>query len=82
MTLGKAFTIRFNELLKKDKEKRTLYKFLKDNCIPRSTITNILNGKTKSPTLAIVYQVSYAFEITPIEFLNHDIFANQEIEFM
>ncbi len=33
MTLGESFSIRFNELLKKDKDNRTLYKFLKDNCI-------------------------------------------------
>ena len=80
MTLGKAFSIRFNELLYKDG--RTEYKFLKDNCIPRSTITNILNGKTKSPTLAIIYQVAYAFNITPIEFLTHPAFTCDNIEFM
>lgn len=82
MTLGKAFSIRFNELLSKDKEKRSLYKFLKDNCIARSTIINILDGKTKSPTLAIIYQVAYAFSISPIEFLNHPTMLNSEIEFM
>lgn len=82
MTLGEAFSIRFNELLEKDKDKRSLYKFLKDNCIARSTITNILNGTTKSPTLAIIYQVAYAFNITPIEFINHPVFLNEEIEYM
>lgn len=82
MTLGEAFKIRFNELLSKDKEKRTLYKFLKDNCIARSTINNILEGKTKSPTLAIIYQVAYAFNMTPIEFLNHPSFLNDDIDFI
>lgn len=82
MTLGEAFKIRFNELLEQDEKKRSLYKFLKDNCIARSTITNILNGNTKSPTLSIIYQVAYAFKITPIEFLNHPIFMNDEIDFM
>lgn len=80
MTLVTAFSKRFNELLKKDG--RTIYKFLKDNCIARSTITNILDGKTKSPTLAIVYQVAYAFKMTPIEFLKHPIFLNEDIEYI
>ena len=82
MTLGQAFKIRFNELLSKDKDKRTLYKFLKDNCIARSTIKNILDGNTKSPTLTIIYQVSYAFNITPLEFLNHPVFLSDDIDFI
>ena len=82
MTLGEAFKIRFNQLLKEDPQKRSLYKFLKDNCIARSTITNILNGKTKSPTLTVIYQVAYAFNMTHIEFLNHPIFFDEEIEFI
>ena len=80
MTLGEAFTIRLNELLKE--RKLSLHKFVKDNCIARSTIVNIQKGNTKCPTLAIIYQVSYALEMTPIEFLNHPIFQQEDIEYM
>lgn len=47
MTLNDAFKIRFNELLKE--KSITVYKFVKDNCIARSTLVNILNGNTKNP---------------------------------
>ncbi|MBQ8792994.1 MAG: helix-turn-helix transcriptional regulator [Clostridia bacterium] len=80
MTLGQAFTIRFNELLKKDG--RSLYKFLKDNCIPRSTIVNILEGNTKSPGLALIYQVANAFGITHLEFLDVPIFKSEDIDYI
>ena len=80
MTLGKAFSIRMRKLL--NERNITLYKFLKENSIARSTIVNIENGNTKSPTLAIIYQVAYAFGMTPIEFLNDPIFLNNEIEYM
>ena len=80
MTLGEAFTIRLNELLKE--RGLSLHRFVKDNCIARSTIVNIQKGNTKSPTLAIIYQVSYAFNMSPIEFLSHPIFSNQDIEYL
>jgi len=84
MTLGQAFTIRFNQLFEKVKKEKniSLYKFLKDNCIPRSTILNIFEGNTKCPTLAIIYQVAYAFNMTYLEFLNDPVFSNEEIEFL
>ncbi|MBP3344834.1 MAG: hypothetical protein J6K97_01360 [Clostridia bacterium] len=80
MTLGEAFKIRFNELLKKDG--RYLYKFLKDNCIPRSTVVNILEGNTKSPNLALIYQVANAFGMTYLEFLNAPSFKSEKVEYM
>ncbi len=80
MTLGEAFTIRLNGLLKE--RGLSLHKFVKDSCIARSTIVNIQKGNTKSPTLAIIYQVAYALDMTPIEFLSHPIFQNEELDFM
>ncbi len=80
MTLGEAFSIRFNELLKPLNV--SVYKFLKDNCIARSTVVNILNGNTKSPTLAIIYQVANAFGPTYLEFLDHPAFKGDDIEFI
>lgn len=80
MTLGEAFSIRLRELLKE--RNLSLYKFLKDSCIPRSTIVNIEKGNTKSPTLAIIYQVAYGFGMSCLEFLDHPVFKRDDIEFM
>lgn len=80
MTLGSAFTIRLEKLLK-DKN-ISLHKFLKDNCIARSTIVNIMKGNTKCPTLAIIYQVAEGFQMTPIEFLDDDVFKREDLEYM
>lgn len=80
MTLGEAFSIRLKELLKE--RNIGLYKFLRQNCIAKSTITNILLGHTKSPTLAIIYQVAHGFGMTHLEFLDHPAFFNSEIEYM
>ena len=80
MTLGDAFKTRFNELLKQ--KGVSLHKFVKDNCIARSTIVNILNGNTKNPSLAIIYQVAFGFGLTPIEFLDNEVFKRDDIEYL
>jgi transcriptional regulator with XRE-family HTH domain len=80
MTLGEAFSIRLNKLLAE--RKISLYKFLKDNCIARSTIINIQKGNTKSPTLATVYEVADGLNMTPIEFLDNPIFKREDLEYM
>lgn len=80
MKLGEAFSIRLNELLKE--RNITLHKFLKDSCIARSTIVNIMLGNTKSPTLALVYQVADGFNMTPIEFLDHPIFKRSDLDYL
>lgn len=80
MTLGQAFTIRLTELLKKINI--SLHKFLKDSCIARSTIVNIMKGNTKCPTLAIIYQFADGFYMSPIDFLNADVFKRDDLEYM
>ncbi len=80
MTIGEAFKIRFYELL--NEKNITIHKFVKDNCIARSTLVNILNGNTKNPSMGILFQVSYGFELTPIEFLNCDVFNQEDLEFL
>ena len=65
------------------KEKNiSLYKFAKENCISRSTLNNILVGNTKSPTLALVYQVADGFNMSYLEFLDDPIFASTNVEYM
>ena len=80
MTLGEAFTIRLNELLKE--RNISLHKFLKDSCIARSTIVNIMKGNTKCPTLAIIYQVADGFNMTPLEFLDNEVFKREDLEYI
>ena len=80
MTVGEAFTKRFITLL--NERNISLYKFSKDSCIPRSTLNNILLGNTKSPTLALVYQVVDGFNMSYLEFLDDPIFANINIEYI
>ena len=80
MTLGEAFTIRLSELLKA--RNLTLHKFLKDSCIARSTIVNIMKGNTKCPTLAIIYQVADGFHMTPIEFLDNEVFKREDLDYI
>lgn len=80
MTLGEAFTIRLTELLQE--RNISLHKFLKDSCIARSTIVNIMKGNTKCPTLAIIYQVADGFGISPLEFLNNEVFKREDLEYM
>lgn len=80
MTLGEAFAKRFTNLL--NEKNISLYKFAKDSCIPRSTLNNILVGNTKSPTLALVYQVADGFNMSYLEFLDDPIFNSENLEFI
>ena len=80
MTLGEAFTTRLTELLQE--RNISLHKFLKDSCIARSTIVNIMKGNTKCPTLTIIYQVADGFGISPLEFLNNEVFKREDLEYM
>ena len=80
MKLGEAFSIRIKELL--EGRNISLHKFLKDSCIARSTIVNIMLGNTKSPTLALVYQVADGFNMTPLEFLDHPVFKRSDLEYL
>ncbi len=79
MTLGEAFTIRFKYIL--GRKGLTIHKFVKNNCIPRSTLVNVLKGNTKNPSLALVYQVAMGFEMTILEFLNDPIFCRVDLEY-
>jgi len=79
MTLGEAFSIRLQQYLAE--RKMTLYKFVKDCCISKSTITNLMLGNSKSPTLKTIYQVARGLEISPLEFLDCDLFDNEELIF-
>lgn len=78
MTTGLATAKRINELLfEKD---WSLYKLSREACLPMSTLTNLYNGHTKSPTLTLICKISEAFGITIIEFLDNPLFYQGSLD--
>ncbi len=80
MNLSQAFAIKLQKYLKENHI--SLYKFAKVNCIARSTLTNIMRGNTKSPTLAIIYQVADGMNISVLEFLSDPIFKREHLDYL
>lgn len=78
MNTGLATAKRINELL--FERDWSLYKLSREACLPMSTLTNLYNGHTKSPTLALIYKISEAFGITPIDFLNNPLFYANNLD--
>ncbi|MDR3293932.1 MAG: helix-turn-helix transcriptional regulator [Clostridiales bacterium] len=78
MTLSEAFSIRLEEYLKA--RKITVHRFIKASDISRSTITNLMCGNSKSPTLKTVYQVARGLGITPYEFLDCALFRDENLD--
>lgn len=80
MTMGEAVAKRIDELLFENGW--SLYKLSKESCLPLSTLKNLYNGHTKSPTLSIVFKIAETFGITPIEFLDSEIFKLDNLEYL
>ena len=78
MTLGEAVAKRIDELL--FEKGWSLYKLSKDACLPLSTLKNLYRNHTKSPTLALIYKIANAFNLTPIQFLDSSILQNENID--
>ena len=78
MTLGEAVVKRIDELL--FEKGWSLYKLSKDACLPLSTLKNLYRNHTKSPTLALIYKIANAFNLTPIQFLDSSILQNENID--
>ena len=79
ITINEAFKIRLEYFLRE--KNITLYKLCKESGVARSTITSILNGLAKSPTLATVYQVANGLDMTLIDFLDCDLFRDENVDF-
>ena len=78
MTLGQDTSKRIDELLfKKD---WSLYRLSKTACIPLSTLKNLYVNHTKSPSLALIFKLASAFEMSVVDFLNSPFFQEQELE--
>lgn len=80
MTMAEAVSKRIDELL--FERGWSLYKLSKESCLPMTTLKNLYNGHTKSPTLSLIFKISEALKITPLEFLDTPLFKNDELDYM
>lgn len=78
MTIGEAIVKRIDELL--FERGWSLYKLAKESCLPLSTLKNLYTGHTKCPTLLVIYKISEAFGISPIQFLDCDLFNTNNLD--
>ncbi len=78
MNVCEAVAKRINNLLKEKHMK--LYGLEKNSTIAHGTMMRIVHGKNKNITLKIVMQIAAGFQMTLLEFLNDEIFVNNDIE--
>ena len=80
MTVSQAVALRIRELLKE--RKMTLYQLEKMSGVLHGTMSNIMYGRNKGLTLAVLIQISKGFGIPYQDFLNSPIMseANLDIE--
>lgn len=80
MTLNEAFSIRVRELLAE--KKMTQYKLSQETGLYHSTLTYILNHKTKASNFKSMALIIRALDVSITDFFNSPIFNfdNLEIE--
>jgi len=78
MTLGNAYIKRLEQYLK-DKS-MTIYRFVKYSGISRSAITNLTTNNSRSPTLKTIYLTARFFNVSILEFLDCDVFNDENLE--
>lgn len=78
MNICKAVKTRINELLvSKD---MTLYRLEQKSGILHGTMMCIMGERNKNITLKTIYQIARGFDMTFLEFLNSEIFFNENLE--
>ena len=78
MTMGEAVAKRIDQYL--SERKITLYKLARNTCLPVSTLRNLYCGHTKSPTLALVFRIAEGLGVSPLEFLDCELFSPENID--
>ena len=78
MTTNDAIAYRIIKLMKE--KGYSQYKIEQKSSVYRGAMNRILSLKNKSVTLATVYKLARGFNMSVIEFLNDDIFADENIE--
>lgn len=79
MNVSQAVAKRIEILLKE--HNITQYRLEQKSGILHGSLACIMNGRNKTVTLSTVYMIAKGFDMTIVEFLNHDIFLSDEIEF-
>ena len=78
MKISQAVALRIKELLKE--RKWTLYKLEKESGVLHGTMSNILYGRNKGVTLAVVIQISKGFGMKYQDFLNSPLLAEENLD--
>lgn len=79
MNVSQAVAKRIEMLLKECN--MTQYRLEQKSGVLHGSLACIMNGRNKTVTLSTVYMIAKGFDMTIVEFLNHDIFLSEEIEF-
>ena len=79
MNVSQAVAKRIEMLLKE--RDMTQYRLEQKSGVLHGSLACIMNGRNKTVTLSTVYMIAKGFDMTIVEFLNHDIFLSDEIEF-
>ena len=78
MKLNKAFALRVREILKE--KKMTQYKLAQETVLYRSTLTDILNCKYKTPTFKNIDLIMRALNMSMAEFFDSELFDFEKLE--
>ena len=78
MRLSEAVIRRINELC--DERHITINKASNWSGVTQSTVSDIVNGVTKNPTVSTIKKLCDGFEISIREFFNSDLFDDLEQE--
>ena len=78
MRLSEAIVRRISELC--EERKITVNKASNWSGVTQSTVSDIVNGTTKNPTVSTIKKLCDGFEISIREFFNSDLFDDLEQE--
>lgn len=79
MNVNQAVAKRIEMLLKE--RDMTQYRLEQKSGVLHGSLACIMNGRNKTVTLSTIYMIAKGFDMTIVEFLNHDIFLSDEVEF-
>lgn len=79
MNVNQAVAKRIELLLKE--RNMTQYRLEQKSGVLHGSLACIMKGRNKTVTLSTLYMVAKGFDMTIVDFLNHEIFLSDEIEF-
>ncbi len=77
MTVGKAISLRIEELLAE--KNMTRYKLSMNSGVTHSTLKNIMNGTVNDSLLSTIILISGGFDMTVSEFLDSPLFQEDNL---